>query len=69
MGWLTFSDLEITELTPTAAVVFGHWRLDRAGDAPGALFTLLFRRTKAGWRIVDHTSSAEPPAPTPSSGQ
>jgi ketosteroid isomerase-like protein len=67
MGRLTFSDLEITVLSPRSALVFGRWRVERAADAPSGLFTLHFVHTKAGWRIAaDHTSSAEPPAPNPS---
>lgn len=59
MGHLTFSELAVTALSPDAALVFGHWRLARAHDAPSGLFTLLVRRTPAGWRIfADHTSSA-----------
>ena len=59
MGTLSFSDLEITALGPDAAEAFGRWRLQRAEDAPSGLFTLLFRKTPEGWRIVhDHTSSA-----------
>src|ERR1700757_2125066 len=59
MGTLTFSDLEITILSNDAALVLGRWRLKRANDEPHGTFTLLFRKTKAGWRIVhDHTSSA-----------
>jgi ketosteroid isomerase-like protein len=59
MGTLTFSDLEITPLSKDAAVVLGRWHLQRAGDEPHGRFTLIFRRTKAAWRIVhDHTSSA-----------
>ncbi len=59
MGTLTFSDLEIASLSKDAAVVSGRWHLQRAGDEPHGRFTLIFRRTKAGWRIVhDHTSSA-----------
>ncbi|MFI5357640.1 MAG: YybH family protein [Opitutales bacterium] len=61
MGTLAFSDLAVTELSPDAAIVFGHWRLTRAADAPHGLFTLLVRRTPAGWKIfADHTSSATP---------
>lgn len=61
MGRLTFSDLEITVLSPAQALVFGHWRLDREKDTPQGLFTLLFRKTPEGWRIVhDHTSAAPP---------
>jgi ketosteroid isomerase-like protein len=59
MGTLTFSEVEITLLSEDAALVLGRWRLQRAGDEPHGTFTLLFRKTKAGWRIVhDHTSSA-----------
>jgi ketosteroid isomerase-like protein len=66
MGVLTFSDLEITVLSNDAALALGRWRLQRlvgpslrTNAEPHGTFTLLFRKTKAGWRIVhDHTSSA-----------
>ena len=59
MGELTFSDLEINVLSKDAALVLGRWRLKRASDQPHGTFTLLFRKTNAGWRIVhDHSSSA-----------
>ena len=59
MGTLTFSDLEITSIGHNAAVVLGRWHLQRANDEPHGRFTLIFRRTKQGWKIVhDHTSSA-----------
>ncbi len=59
MGKLTFSDVEITMLSKDAAIVLGRWHLQRSKDEPHGRFTLLFRKTKAGWRIVhDHTSSA-----------
>jgi ketosteroid isomerase-like protein len=59
MGVLTFSELEITILSKDAALVLGRWRLKRANDEPHGTFSLLFRKTKAGWRIVhDHSSSA-----------
>lgn len=57
MGRLTFSDLEITELSGDAAMVLGRWELTRKNDHPHGRFTLLFRLTSDGWRIVqDHTS-------------
>lgn len=57
MGVLTFSDLEITPLGKDAAVVLGRWQLKRAEDTPHGRFSLIFRRTPAGWRIIhDHTS-------------
>ncbi|MDX6612366.1 MAG: hypothetical protein QOD75_1552 [Blastocatellia bacterium] len=59
MGVLTFSDLEFNQMSRDAVAVSGSWHLQRAGDQPHGRFTLIFRRTKAGWRIVhDHTSSA-----------
>ena len=59
MGVLTYTDLEITMLSKDAALVLGRWRLKRASDEPHGTFSLLFRKTKAGWRIVhDHSSSA-----------
>ena len=59
MGILTFSDLDVTLICDDAALVFGQWKLERKDDEPWGLFTLLFRKTEAGWRIVhDHTSSA-----------
>jgi ketosteroid isomerase-like protein len=60
MGTLTFSDLEITLLSPDAAMVLGRWSLKRANDQPHGRFTLIFKRLPEGWRIVlDHTSAAK----------
>ena len=57
MGRLTFSDIKVTPLSADAAIVLGRWQLVRQTDKPHGIFTLLFRRTPAGWRIVhDHTS-------------
>jgi ketosteroid isomerase-like protein len=62
MGRLTFSEIKITPSGADAALVVGRWKLARKGDKPHGIFTLLFRRTPAGWRIVhDHTSAAETP--------
>jgi uncharacterized protein (TIGR02246 family) len=62
MGTLTFSDIEVTMLSPDAAVVLGRWKLMRASDEPHGRFTLIFKRLPEGWRIVqDHTSAASPP--------
>ena len=61
MGRLTFSELGITKLSSDAALVIGRWSLVRKNDKPHGRFTLLFRNTPEGWRIVhDHTSAAEP---------
>jgi len=57
MGRLTFSGIKVTSLGADAAIVLGRWQLIRQRDKPHGIFTLLFRRTPAGWRIVqDHTS-------------
>ncbi|MDQ3817177.1 MAG: DUF3225 domain-containing protein [Acidobacteriota bacterium] len=57
MGTLTFSDLEIKLISKDAAVALGRWQLARTGDSPHGRFTLIFRKTRQGWRIVhDHTS-------------
>jgi ketosteroid isomerase-like protein len=61
MGTLAFTDLVITELAPDAALAFGRWQLTREQDAPHGLFTLTWKKTAVGWRIIhDHTSSAAP---------
>ena len=60
MGKLTFSELDITVASDDSALAFGHWHLKREKDEPSGLFTLLFRKTEDGWKIIhDHTSAAE----------
>jgi len=62
MGTLKFSNLEITPLGADSAVALGGWKLKRAKDQPHGRFTLIFRKTADGWRIVhDHTSAAASP--------
>jgi uncharacterized protein (TIGR02246 family) len=62
MGTLSFSEIEVTMLSPDAAAVLGRWKLKRENDEPHGRFTLIFRRLPEGWRIVhDHTSAAAPP--------
>ena len=60
MGQLVFSDLEVKLLGANYAVVLGKWHLARTADAGGdvgGIFTLLFRKTRGGWKIIlDHTS-------------
>jgi ketosteroid isomerase-like protein len=58
MGQLEFSDLEITLLGESAAVVLGRWALKRKQDNPRGVFTLVLRKATDGWKIIhDHTSS------------
>jgi len=59
MGKLSFSEIEITLLSSDSAVALGRWELKRAKDNPHGRFTLIFRHTADGWKIVhDHTSSS-----------
>jgi ketosteroid isomerase-like protein len=61
MGTLQFSELDVQPLSPFYAVVTGRWQLTRANDSPHGRFTLIFRKTSAGWRITtDTTTSAAP---------
>ena len=58
MGRLEFSGLEIRQLGPEAALVLGHWHLERQSDGVGGVFSLVFQRFPEGWRIIhDHTSA------------
>jgi len=60
MGNLIFGDIKTDILSDKYALVFGKWKLERRTDHPSGLFTLLFIKTKDGWRIAaDHTSSAK----------
>ena len=61
MGTLSFSEIEVTMLSPDAAVVLGRWKLKRADDEPHGRFTLIFKRLAEGWRIVHDQTSAAPP--------
>jgi len=58
MGRLAFEELSVEPLGPDHALVRGRYRLQLRGETPTGLFTLILRRTPAGWRIIhDHTSS------------
>ncbi len=62
MGTLRFSDIQVTMLSPDAAVVLGGWDLRRGKDEPHGRFTLIFKHLPEGWRIIhDHTSAALAP--------
>jgi len=60
MGTLGFSELEVHPLDDKFAVVLGHYHLDRSKKAGGnadGVFSLVFEKTDAGWKIVvDHTT-------------
>lgn len=60
MGTLAFSNVEVRMLTPDFALVSGEFHLERTaaggGNAAGR-YTLILRKTPAGWKIIhDHTS-------------
>lgn len=58
MGKLTFEELSIEMLGADHALVRGRYRLQLKSEAPTGIFTLILRKTPAGWRIIhDHTSS------------
>jgi beta-aspartyl-peptidase (threonine type) len=61
MGTLAFSELDISIAGDDNAIVRGRWQLKfKDGKAAGGLYTLWFRKTPDGWRIVhDHTSKAD----------
>jgi len=55
---LRFSDLDITPLSPTAAMVFGRFHNNvEDGSYKTGLFTLLMRKIDGQWKAVhDHSS-------------
>jgi len=61
MGALSFSELEPHVLDERYAIVVGHYKLERSKKAGGnaeGIFSLVFEKTKDGWKIVlDHTTS------------
>ena len=61
MGTLTFSEIGVRPLAEGLALATGKFALKRTaaggGDTSGR-FTLVLRRTPAGWKIIhDHTSN------------
>ena len=60
MGTLEFKVLDIRMLGSDYAAVIGKFHLSRSpgsGGETGGIFTLLFRNTQKGWKIIlDHTS-------------
>jgi ketosteroid isomerase-like protein len=62
MGQLKFTQLEITSLGDSAALVLGRWQLMREESPVGGNFTLVFRLVDDKWVIIhDHTSRADAP--------
>jgi uncharacterized protein (TIGR02246 family) len=60
MGRLTFSEVEVRTLAAGVALADGKYELKRStsagGDASGR-FTIILKKTRAGWKIIhDHSS-------------
>jgi len=56
-GVLEFSGLEINLLSPGSAYVLGDWKVELPDTVRQGKFTLIWRKTSDGWRIVhDHSS-------------
>jgi ketosteroid isomerase-like protein len=57
MGRVAFSNLEITPLGDSAALVLGQWNLQRESEPLSGSFSLVVRKFDNRWLIVhDHTS-------------
>ena len=60
MGKLEFLIEDVQMLGPNHASVIGRWKLIRtaeSGGGTGGIYTLVFRKGSAGWRIIlDHTN-------------
>jgi len=60
MGELAFSELQFRFLGPDAALVLGHWHLQREKGDIGGVFSLVWQRFPEGWKIIhDHTSTVD----------
>jgi ketosteroid isomerase-like protein len=56
-GVLEFSGLEVNVLSPASAYVLGDWKVELPDTVKQGKFTLIWRKTSDGWRIVhDHSS-------------
>lgn len=60
MGTLTYSEMLVRPVADGIVIMTGRFALKRAADAGGdstGRFTLVWKRTPAGWKIVhDHSS-------------
>jgi uncharacterized protein (TIGR02246 family) len=57
MGRLSLSELEITPLGNSAALVLGRWMIERESEPLSGNFSLVVRKLDGRWLIVhDHTS-------------
>ena len=59
-GTLTFYDMTVEFLSPDAAQLIGHYRLDRPGRPMEGINTRLFRKINGRWVIaLNHVSAYE----------
>lgn len=59
MGTLSIENVDVEPLAHDAALVYGMYRVIHEGEESLGLFSLVFRDTQRGWRIIhDHTSSS-----------
>jgi ketosteroid isomerase-like protein len=60
MGTLTYSEMQVREVSDGVMIMIGRFALKRAADAGGdsaGRFTLIWKRTANGWKIIhDHSS-------------
>lgn len=60
-GSLRFFDMNIDRIADDAAMLIGHYRLDRPENPQEGVNTRLFRKIGGHWRItMNHVSSFEP---------
>jgi ketosteroid isomerase-like protein len=55
MGQLTFSELEVHPIDDKVAVCIGKYKIERSkknGGNAESLFSMVFEKTEAGWKIV-----------------
>lgn len=58
MGTLTFTEISVERLGDDHALVRGRFTLKLTNESTTGIFTLVMRKTPAGWRIIhDHTST------------
>jgi len=64
MGTLVFSEIDVRPLSAGLALATGKYSLKRTaagGDDASGRFTLVVRKSPAGWKIIhDHSSQAAP---------
>lgn len=67
MGKLTFTHLEPVLLDPRFATATGNFHLERTSNGGGnadGIFSLVFEKTAAGWKVIrDHTTAFTPSKP------